>query len=867
MRGGKRSVSRIAAGLSAVVLVVLMSAWPMRAGQARAATLQPAAADAASWYNPAWAFRVPITIDNTNSAALTDYQVKVSLPSTFDFAHTQSNGNDIRFTGSDGVTLLSYWIESYNPAAQTGTIWVDVPTLTADTVTTVYMYYDNPNAAAASSGSATFPFFSNFSNPAWTSLPAMPFHAADLTASLVNGDFYLIGGYDNTASDPLTTNYQFNPATGVYTAMAGMPTARWGPISATIDGIIYVFGGDTSSSSGSAANEAYNPATNTWTTEASLPAAIANQGITGCTDGTNMYLFYNSLAYRYSPATNTYTQLASMPDPVVNWASCSYINGNIYLIGGASSTTALNYTQIYNIAGNTWSVGASMPFALYGSVREDPVIGNDIYILQGQRVDGEFSADVYIYDTATNTWSEGSLGPVAADGVAGGVYDGEIYTFGGRQDTTGPYGLDYASAYNPADDQGSPWTQVTGGFEMNGGLLQKMDPPEGTDNGPPAQIRSSSYQTSGSFVLDAQSNQSAQGSEEGADWNSIAVNTNAGTYGDDLTGYQVPYNDYGVTPTASSVYLENGSSFSGLDSYSPANTGSQQFEVTSTSSTISLSDNGTSVLSTDNTTYRNGYLDMETGGGNGSTWSSVFTRQYAANEPSSDVGNEQSASGNTVTVTNPGSQVGATGAAASLQISASDSASGQTLTYSASGLPAGLSINSSTGLISGTPTATGNSSVTVTATDTTGASGSASFTWSICPCSAWGSGATPASSATSNTVPYELGTRFYTTMNGTVTALRFYKEPGMASTQTGDLWDSSGNLLATVTFTNESASGWQQASLSSPVTITREHPLHSQLCHYRGTLCVYPVSIRDTRCEQRPSRPLPGWRGRAEWSV
>ena len=215
---------------------------------------------------------------------------------------------------------------------------------------------------------------------------------------------------------------------------------------------------------------------------------------------------------------------------------------------------------------------------------------------------------------------------------------------------------------------------------------------------------------------------------------------------------------------------------------------------------------------------------METGGGNGSTWSSVFTRQYAANEPSSDVGNEQSASGNTVTVTNPGSQVGATGAAASLQISASDSASGQTLTYSASGLPAGLSINSSTGLISGTPTATGNSSVTVTATDTTGASGSASFTWSICPCSAWGSGATPASSATSNTVPYELGTRFYTTMNGTVTALRFYKEPGMASTQTGDLWDSSGNLLATVTFTNESASGWQQASLSSPVTITANTP-------------------------------------------
>ncbi|MFE0465358.1 putative Ig domain-containing protein [Kitasatospora sp. NPDC058965] len=86
--------------------------------------------------------------------------------------------------------------------------------------------------------------------------------------------------------------------------------------------------------------------------------------------------------------------------------------------------------------------------------------------------------------------------------------------------------------------------------------------------------------------------------------------------------------------------------------------------------------------------------------------------------------------GNAVTVTNPGNQSGTVGTAASLQISASDSASGQTLTYSATGLPAGLSINSSTGLISGTPTASGTSSVTVTATDTTSASGSTTFTWS-----------------------------------------------------------------------------------------------------------------------------------------
>jgi serine protease len=87
-------------------------------------------------------------------------------------------------------------------------------------------------------------------------------------------------------------------------------------------------------------------------------------------------------------------------------------------------------------------------------------------------------------------------------------------------------------------------------------------------------------------------------------------------------------------------------------------------------------------------------------------------------------------SGNTVTVTSPGNQSGTVGTAVSLQMHATDSASGQTLTYSATGLPTGLSISSS-GLISGTPTTAGTYTVTVTATDTTGARGTASFTWTI----------------------------------------------------------------------------------------------------------------------------------------
>jgi hypothetical protein len=95
------------------------------------------------------------------------------------------------------------------------------------------------------------------------------------------------------------------------------------------------------------------------------------------------------------------------------------------------------------------------------------------------------------------------------------------------------------------------------------------------------------------------------------------------------------------------------------------------------------------------------------------------------------IGSGGSGGANTVTVTSPGAQSTAVGTAVSVPVRASDSASGQTLTYSAAGLPAGLSISSATGTISGTPTTAGSYSVTVTATDTTGAKGTASFTWTV----------------------------------------------------------------------------------------------------------------------------------------
>ncbi len=83
----------------------------------------------------------------------------------------------------------------------------------------------------------------------------------------------------------------------------------------------------------------------------------------------------------------------------------------------------------------------------------------------------------------------------------------------------------------------------------------------------------------------------------------------------------------------------------------------------------------------------------------------------------------------TVTLNNPGPQTTTQGAPTSLQIVGSDSGN-QPLSYSATGLPAGLTM-SATGAISGTPTTVGTSTVSVTAADSPGNTNVITFTWTI----------------------------------------------------------------------------------------------------------------------------------------
>ena len=94
---------------------------------------------------------------------------------------------------------------------------------------------------------------------------------------------------------------------------------------------------------------------------------------------------------------------------------------------------------------------------------------------------------------------------------------------------------------------------------------------------------------------------------------------------------------------------------------------------------------------------------------------------------------------------------------------------------------------------------------------TTGTAATADSIWSnsyVPPENAYSSGS------------YEVGVKFTASVAGEVTGVRFYKQTWMGGyLHVGHLWSSTGTLLATATFTNETAYGWQQVTFSSPVAI------------------------------------------------
>ena len=100
---------------------------------------------------------------NTGGTILTDFQVKITLDSSFDFSKAKTDGSDVRITTDDGITLIPYWIEAWDNIGKQAIIWVKVPSIPVSG-TVIILYYGNIDAISASNGSATFKFFDDFTN-------------------------------------------------------------------------------------------------------------------------------------------------------------------------------------------------------------------------------------------------------------------------------------------------------------------------------------------------------------------------------------------------------------------------------------------------------------------------------------------------------------------------------------------------------------------------------------------------------------------------------------------------------------------------------------------------------------------------------
>ncbi len=90
---------------------------------------------------------------------------------------------------------------------------------------------------------------------------------------------------------------------------------------------------------------------------------------------------------------------------------------------------------------------------------------------------------------------------------------------------------------------------------------------------------------------------------------------------------------------------------------------------------------------------------------------------------------------------------------------------------------------------------------------------------SNCPCSLFGA-MTPVSQATADSSAVTLGTKVVPAADGFITGVRFYKGTGNTGTHTGTLYSASGTVLATGTFSNETATGWQMLNFSDAVPVT-----------------------------------------------
>lgn len=109
------------------------------------------------WYDQNWTKRKRVTVTNADPTTYTNAAIKLTVTHDGDM---QTDFDDLRFTSTDGTTLVNHFIESYTASTE-AVVWVEIPSFAASANTEVYMYYGN-GAVSDASATGTFNFIDTF---------------------------------------------------------------------------------------------------------------------------------------------------------------------------------------------------------------------------------------------------------------------------------------------------------------------------------------------------------------------------------------------------------------------------------------------------------------------------------------------------------------------------------------------------------------------------------------------------------------------------------------------------------------------------------------------------------------------------------
>ncbi|MHC1766716.1 MAG: Kelch repeat-containing protein [Verrucomicrobiia bacterium] len=171
----------------------------------------------------------------------------------------------------------------------------------------------------------------------WTSKNPMPTARIHADACALNGLIYVIGGMRDGGVVALAAVECYDPKTDQWTRKQNLPQATSSPVVEVVDGTIYVFA-DTGTF-------AYDPAADQWTSKAQIPAGFGTVQSAGATVDGVVYLFgglsdsfcAHKLSLAYDPVQNQFASRREMPEPSVVAASAT-MDGKIYVVGGASGS-------------------------------------------------------------------------------------------------------------------------------------------------------------------------------------------------------------------------------------------------------------------------------------------------------------------------------------------------------------------------------------------------------------------------------------------------------------------------------------------------------------------------------------------------